>query len=144
VALGTNVQGELLYSLAYHISAAQQALVSCRASGNAEWEQRWAAKLADIERNYLPSGAGIDSGTTIRDDIRADRIVLETSFHHMNDDGMYDGWTDHVIVVRPTFCGLDVEIKGRNRNRIKEYLADVFHETLSHEYPMSEFQEDAS
>jgi hypothetical protein len=46
----------------------------------------------------------------------------------MNEHGMYDGWTRHAITIRPTFDGIDVRIGGRDRNGIKEYLADVYRE----------------
>lgn len=73
----------------------------------------------------LPSGSGIDNGTTF-DNARSSDSVLRfnTSFHHM------DGWTDHVISVRPAFEGMDITVAGRDRNQIKEYLAAEFHECL--------------
>lgn len=79
-------------------------------------------------RQLLPSGAGLDSGTSIDATSTIDRIVLNTSFHHMNDAGYYDGWTDHKIIIKPEFDGLQISIGGRNRNQIKEYL----HETFCH------------
>jgi len=89
--------------------------------------------LRAIERNILPSGNGIDSGTRI-DVARstANKLTLTTSFHHMNDGGYYDGWTEHTVTVRPSLAhGLDIRISGRDRNGIKEYLHDVFQHGLS-------------
>lgn len=84
-------------------------------------------QLAD----QLPSGSGLDRGTKIDlDRSRADRIVLIAPFHHMNEHGHYDGWTDHVIIVRPAFGGIQVDVRGRNRNGIKDYLAEVYHHAL--------------
>lgn len=92
-------------------------------TGIGEWIEKFLA-AAEI----LPSGSGIDAGTTI--DLAAstpDRIVLTMSFHHMNDGGFYDGWTDHTIVVRPSLAfGVDLRVTGRNRNEIKDYLHDVY------------------
>jgi hypothetical protein len=90
------------------------------------------ARLDQIASDLLPSGSGIDSGTTI-DILRSYpwRIILHTSFHHMNEYGCYTEWTEHEIVVTPTFIGrMDVVVKGRNHNGIKDYLGELFHYTL--------------
>ncbi len=114
------------------IDAALQARRNCERAGNAEWFQKWDDRLTWIEREILPSGSGINNGTTINRD-RKDGIVLETSFHHMNDDGCYDGWTDHAILVRPAFTGIDITVSGKNRNAIKGYLAETFEHVLTSE-----------
>ena len=87
----------------------------------------------------LPSGSGWDCGTKLDEErtrvgVNADceRIVLFGSFHHMNDGGMYDGWTDHEIHVKPSLrWGFEMRVTGRDRNDIKDYLHDLFHEALS-------------
>ena len=109
------------------IASACQAWRSCHDSGNVEWESRWTAYLDRIEKECLPSGSGFDAGTTIdREKSGPDRLVFLTSFHHMNDGGCYDGWTDHVVTVAPTFNGPDIRVSGRNRNDIKDYIVDTF------------------
>lgn len=97
-----------------------------------EWFDRHSERLAALERCYLPSGAGIDSGTKI-DLLRSepDKLVFHTSFHHMKDVGYYDGWTEHTITVRPGFNGLQIAISGRDPNGIKEWLHQTFEEVLS-------------
>ena len=68
-------------------------------------EQRTAAldELMYIEKEILPSGSGIDSGTKIdlmNYDLNGHSYFrLRVSFHHMNDVGMYTRWTNHVIIV---------------------------------------------
>lgn len=99
-------------------------------------------RLDDIERatelnhaieayvqKHAPRGSGFDSGTKIDlDRSRADRLVFNTAFHHMNEHGYYDGWTEHTVTVRPTFGTTpEVRISGRNRNGIKDYIADTFY-----------------
>lgn len=92
-------------------------------------------RLAYIQDNLLPHGSGFDSGTTIDlDRSKEDRVILCTSFHHMNDTGYYDGWTDHEIIVTPSLVlGYRMRVTGRNRNQIKNYIADVFGSALDHE-----------
>lgn len=47
--------------------------------------------------------------------------------------GMYVGWTEHTITVTPSFIGLNVKVSGRNRNEIKDYIADHFSDCLETE-----------
>ena len=63
----------------------------------------------------------------------------------MNDAGSYDGWTDHVITVRPSLAfGFELKISGPNRNDIKEYIHDTFDTALSAEIDDAELVEKAS
>lgn len=104
------------------------ARLNCIASNNVERRDHHEATIERIAKQHLPSGSGFDNGTTVDlDDSIADFIVLNTSFHHMNENGYYDGWTEHKIVVTPSFIGrLTMKIGGRNRNDIKDYINDVF------------------
>jgi hypothetical protein len=80
----------------------------------------------------LPSGSGIDNGTKfVQASAATERIQFTCGYHHMNDQGSYDGWTEHVINVKPSWSGMTITISGSNRNDVKEYLHDVFSETLS-------------
>jgi hypothetical protein len=62
----------------------------------------------------------------------------------MNDAGYYDGWTDHIVIVSPSFDGIDIKISGRNRNDIKDYLHDVFHAALTEEVDDDEIAKEAA
>ncbi len=117
------------------IAQAMTARENCRKSGNTEWAQTWTARIDTIEAS-LPSGAGIDCGTTIdRERSKPDCIVLCASFHHMDEHGGYDGWTEHEIRLRPSFVyGVDVSVSGRDRNGIKDYLAEVYDEDAGSEW----------
>ena len=107
----------------------------------AEWFDRWTDRIIYIERNLLPSGSGIDNGTKIDlDASHAGKIVLTCGYHHMNDGGYYDGWTEHTITITPSFSGINLRISGRNRNDIKDYLHDVFNFSLCR---MVEYTEDS-
>lgn len=109
----------------------------CVAAKNSEWETRWKEQIESIVADHFPRGSGFDSGTKLDiDESHDDRLVFATSFHHMNEDGMYDGWTEHMVIVTPSL-GLDFRLKvtGRNRNEIKEYICECFSESLSTELP---------
>lgn len=116
------------------IAATAQAWRNTLAPSHKAWHDRHETILRAIERDLLPSGAGFDAGTTIDlDACKADRVVLHTSFHHMNEAGFYDGWTEHKITLRPTFDGFDLSISGPDRNEIKDYISNVFHNLLASE-----------
>ena len=100
-----------------------------------EWEEKHTETIEAIVRDHFPSGAGFDSGTTF-DWVQSkpERLVFETSFHHMNEVGMYDGWTEHEVIVTPSLqFGFNVRVTGKNRNEIKTYIADEFYGALSTE-----------
>jgi hypothetical protein len=101
--------------------------------------ERFAVKAYEVEleiaalvKQHMPSGSGIDCGTTLPLILPlGEKLVFGCEFHHMDENGSYDGWTSHTIVVTPSlqfdFC---IKIGGRDRNQIKEYLHDVYHAAL--------------
>ncbi len=100
---------------------------NCRLSLNKEWEHRHEESLMDLTKNHLPSGSGIDNGTKLdREKSTPDKLIFIAGFHHMNADGFYVGWTYHRIIVTPAFEGINVRVTGRNKNQIKDYLAEVY------------------
>lgn len=123
-------------TVAAYIHGSIKARQNCIERGNTVWRDRWELTLQRIQRELLPSGSGLDSGTHI-EGLTADMrgIVLSTEFHHMADSGMYDGWTQHRIYARPSFSGLEISISGRDRNGIKEYLGEVFYNALTSPVP---------
>lgn len=110
-----------------HIASAVQARLNCKASGNQEWYEKHTDRAEDLVEVYMPSGSGFDMGTKIDwQKSNADKIVFDTSFHHMNGNGYYDGWTEHQVVVTPSFQGLNLRVTGRDRNDIKDYIIAIF------------------
>lgn len=106
----------------------------CRVDGNKQkWFESHTAAILKIVNERFPSGSGFDNGTKIDLDASSEeKIVFTTAYHHMDDNGMYDGWTDHVVTVRPSLAfGFRLTIRGRDRNQIKEYIHEAFHEALS-------------
>jgi len=110
-----------------------QAIASAIAALPREWAEE---RLDLIEREYLPSGAGINAGCKILvAESHKDRVVIQTEFHHMTEFGFYDGWTSHKVIVTPSLIyGFDLRITGRDKNGIKEYLGDLFFQTLDQEF----------
>lgn len=101
--------------------------------------ERANSRLDYIEKEFLPSGSGFDAGTKIDRESNVDKIRLTTSFHHMNEAGYYDGWTEHKIIIKPCLqFGFTFSITGRDKRQIKEYIGDMFQEILSREIDVSE------
>ena len=107
---------------------------TCETSCNWEWFEKHKETLARLTRE-LPSGSGIDNGCEIDRDASNDtRLIITFSFHHMDDNGYYDGWTDYRLTLRPCLrFGIDVKIQGEDRNNIKDYLYETFIHTLNSE-----------
>lgn len=109
------------------------AVENCRASGNDEWEKRHTETLDRLAVRFLPSGSGFDAGSSLLfAESTSERLVFATSFHHMNEHGSYDGWSNHKVVVTPSLAhGFNLRVTGRDRNDIKDYIAEVFQHVLS-------------
>jgi hypothetical protein len=93
-----------------------------------EWFDRHTETIESLVKQHMPHGSGFDSGTTLDlDASHADKLVFNTAFHHMNDGGYYDGWTEHTVTVTPALHGdFHLRISGRNRNDIKEMMYQDF------------------
>jgi hypothetical protein len=99
-----------------------------------DWATKHAERISALVHEHMPGGSGFDRGTQMDlEQSHAEKLVFTTSFHHMNDGGYYDGWTEHTIVVTPSFSGFNLRISGRNRNDIKEYIHDAFSMALQTE-----------
>ena len=81
-----------------------------------------------------PSGSGIDSGIKLVSSSKQ-KMVFSVPFHHMDQNGYYDGWSEYTVVVKPELSetGFDMLIKGRDRDLTKSYLFDLFYEWLQSE-----------
>lgn len=92
-------------------------------------------KTEEQIKNALPSGSGFDD--KIRVDYKnskPDKIVLIANFHHMDDNGYYDGWSYHNIIITPSLSwSFNLRITGQNRRDIKSYIADCAHHFLNEE-----------
>ncbi len=115
------------------IASLLTAYANCVKTGNSEWESNHRASLDELVDSFMPSGSGVDNGTKLDfDRSHSERLVFTCGYHHMNDGGMYDGWTEHTVKVTPSLVsGFDVNVSGRNRNDIKSYLAELFDYDLS-------------
>ena len=121
----------VLQTLAMLLEQSIDALTKYNDGSSVERCQR---RIRQIVDDFMPSALGIDSGTTL---IRgqSDRLVFEANFYHMNDVGRYNGWTEHKIIVTPSFIypAGKIRITGRDCNQIKGYLCEIYEMALSQE-----------
>ena len=108
-------------------------------AGNAEdlFKENHMDALAYLEKTFLPDGSGFDNGThIITEGIKKDdeKIRIQANFHHLNGDGYYNGWTEHVVTVTPSLDGwVNIKVSGKDKDGIKEYILDTFSEVLNRE-----------
>lgn len=128
---GYSEQLEIIMKTYQRIHSLSQAIENCIESGNDVWKGKHEESLNTIMER-APSGSGFDSGTNLLM-VTEDQMTFETFFHHMDEMGGYDGWTSHVVYVKPSFEGITLRITGKDKNDIKDYIGDVFHEWLNTE-----------
>lgn len=119
------------------IATALAARNDCGASPEGEahpWYAKWTAVI-EKETAELPSGSGIDSGVKFDFDASTpEKLVFDFGYHHMNDGGYYDGWTNHSLIVTPSLqFGFSLRITGKDRNDTKDYLHEIFQYALAEE-----------
>jgi len=113
------------------LASSIQALENCQKSGNSEWAKKHTDRILTLVEENMPHGSGFDKGTQIDlDASTSEKLVFDTAFHHMDEHGYYDGWTDHRIVVRPLFGSFGMRIGGRDRKDIKEIIGQNFDHCL--------------
>lgn len=89
-------------------------------------------ELQRVVNAYLPNGSGFNAGTEIlEDECREDRLAFMVGYHHMNEHGYYEGWTHHKVIVTPSFTGFSIKVGGKDRNQIKDFIAETFHHCLA-------------
>ena len=118
------------------LAIAIDARTRCDDNRYSECEQIWCSRIEKVAKDKLPSGSGFDNGTTVDlDRSTGELLVLDTSFHHMNENGYYDGWTEHTVRVRPSLIhGTTMTVSGQNRNDIKDYIVECLDSILNEQY----------
>jgi hypothetical protein len=106
---------------------------NCFKRGNLDWERKHMDRVLALIKEHMPSGSGFDNGTSLDVDASTEeKLVFSTGYHHMNENGFYDGWTEHKVTVRASLAfGFRLTVSGRNRNDIKDYIGEAFHFALS-------------
>ena len=111
------------------------ARLNCIKANNSLWIERHTEVINRLVLNYLPSGSGIDTGCQIDlDASNGNKLVIHSSYHAMNENGMYDGWYDFTVEVTPSLhLGFELKITGKfgRYQDVKDYLYQAFDAALS-------------
>jgi hypothetical protein len=109
-----------------------QAYLNCKKTGNTEWEHAHMDVLNGM-CELLPHGSGLDGKMEFQpENSHPEKLCFFFEFHHIDENGYYCGWTEHNLFVTPSLqYGFELRITGRNKNDIKDYLYDLFHEVFS-------------
>ena len=103
---------------------------NCVESHNAVWEGQHREDIERLTESYMPSGSGIDAGTSFDfDKSKTDKLVFNSSYHTMDDCGFYGRWIEFTVTVTPSLeQRYYLNIKGNfgKDHDIKDYLYDVF------------------
>jgi|VirMetMinimDraft_7_1064189.scaffolds.fasta_scaffold241884_1 hypothetical protein len=102
---------------------------------NPNADQHWIDKARDnlewIQDEILPSGSGFDSGCKILEHSKRNRIIIQCDFHHMNENGYYDGWTYHTCIITPDLAyDHEMRVTGKNKRDIKNYILDIIYDAI--------------
>ena len=124
-------------TLAQAIAQTIGSRISCINSGNTEWADNHEYKIENTLMKKLPSGSGIDGDNEPDYDNSTDeKLIINSAFHTMNDNGMYGGCVDfRVIVTASLQHGFNLNIVGNfssneNAYGLKEYLYEVYSHAL--------------
>ncbi len=113
------------------------ARINCLKVDNPTWISKHEETIESIVTDCLPSGSGIDSGCQIDlDASHGNKLVIHSSYHAMDDNGMYDRWYDFTVKVTPNLhFGFDLKITGKfgRYQHVKDYLYDLFDSALNEE-----------
>lgn len=124
----------LNHNVARRLANLLLAIKNCEQSGNETWQIRHGDTINAIVKEHMPSGGGFDAGTTLDESSTGERLIFNTSFHHMDEHGGYDGWTEHRVTVKASLAfGLSIIIGGRDRNGIKDFIYQAFDSALTTE-----------
>jgi len=111
-------------------ASANNAMQYCIKQGLEEMAGNWQEQLAGLIDD-LPHGSGIDGDWS--HEFKNGKIILNNSFHVMDDAGFYDGWIDFAAVISPSLqFGADVSISGNfgKHQDLKGYLAEIIGEAI--------------
>jgi hypothetical protein len=110
-------------------------------SENSKHVEKARESLRDIEREYLPSGSGIDCGIKVDlDRSSADQLTLVIPYHCMSEHGYYCGWMEFECLITPSLqFGFNIDLIETQSidddacYGVDEYLTDLMVQELSKE-----------
>jgi len=104
---------------------------------NNEWVEVWEKNINELIET-LPHGSGVDGETKFNyEESKNDKLIINSAYHFMDDNGFYDGWTDIQIILKPDWSRVDLNVKGifpKKYSDIRNYLEELFMESFEENY----------
>jgi len=117
---------------------------NCIEKDNWKWEEKHSNVITYIVANYLPSGSGISEIEEINIATH-EKITFKSSYHLMDQNGMYDGHLEYKVVVKPSLVyGITINVIGQFSQRhdkysyLKDYLIEMYDSYLQKEIDTEE------
>ena len=100
-----------------------------------KWTNRYEDEIDNIMRNHFPYGSGVDNGCTFNyEKSCGNRLVINSGYHCMNENGYYDGWVNFTVTLTPDL-ELDYKLNIRGNfgkyRHVKDYLYQIFDDSFS-------------
>lgn len=101
--------------------------IKWRKEVNDEYKKQAEDKIMELEKQ-LPFNTGADTRSSVDlDSSNGQKIVIHTTFQHINENGYLTFWTLHKVIITPCLINrYKLKITGSNWNSIKDYLYDQF------------------
>lgn len=106
----------------------------CLGQDNMEKYNKYSDHEEEIEKickEHMPSGSGFDCGTKFNfDKSNTERLVFDIGYHHMDEHGFYDGWSELTVKIYPSFYNhFYMKITG-SRRKDRSINKDFFWDTM--------------
>ena len=100
-------------------------------------------RLDSLIRQFLPHGSGIDGTNSIDDKSTPAKIIVNSEYHFMDDNGFYAGWFEFRITWIATFKGSDIrfQITSNGTDKKRPWLIELFEDYLCETFDYSMSQE---
>jgi hypothetical protein len=122
------------------LGIAFNAYLNC-SNDNHIWHEKWTDAINQII-DSLPHGSGIDGKTEFNfNESRPDKLVIDSQYHCMNENGFYDGMYDFKLILKPDWQNFKMQIKSNLPKKYKdstiEYLSDLFYHDLTQDITLN-------
>jgi len=119
------------------ISSLISARNNCLKDSNSEWYEKHTEKIEELTKEHFPSGSGFDGFYSLSlESSTPERLVFFCEYHHMNENGYYDGWSTLKVIVRPSLqFGFTFKLTGIQRKYSidRDYFGDIINDFLDKE-----------
>ena len=116
------------------IASAMKARENSLKNNNETWFDKHTETIEKAIKDNFPHGSGFDGNTWLDFELsNPQKLVFFSEYHHMNENGYYDGWSTLKVIVKPDLAwGFDFKLTGIQRKYRfnKDYFEDVFNQFL--------------